>query len=162
MKSIAASIYREHRNVMSTSSVGSQASVGFHGAVVGMDEAVDNVMRDLTNHINNIQLCLRHIAVIADQDADYASELKLSWAVDEDLLQMRFLSDDLRGICLDLITVPETAAEKVLARKFKIDRKEHERKAIIQHNEKVKTDRAAYKLALKAERMEVIDEEEKI
>ena len=72
---------------MSTSSVGSQASVGFHGAVVGMDEAVDNVMRDLTNHINNIQLCLRHIAVIADQDADYASELQLSWAVDEDLLQ---------------------------------------------------------------------------
>ena len=66
----------------------------------------------------------------------------------------------MRGICLDLITVPETAEEKLLAKKFKLDRKEHERKAIIQHSEKVKTDRAAYKLALKTERMEMVDEGE--
>ena len=135
--------------------------MGFHGQVVGMDAAVDNVMRDLINHINNIQICLRHIAVIADQDADYASELQLSWAVDEDLLQIRFLADDLRGICLDLITVPETPDEKLLAKKFNFDRKEHERQAIVTHNEKVKTERVAYKLALKAEKLAMVDEEEK-
>ena len=48
---------------------------------------------------------MRRIAAASEQDLDYADELKLSWAVDEDLLQMSFLADDLRGMCLDLITL---------------------------------------------------------
>lgn len=135
---------------MSVSSVGSQASVGFHGRAVGMDEALDNVMRDLQNHINHVQLALRQVACIAEQDADYKEELDLSWKIDDDLLQMSFLFDDLRAMCLDLITVPETPEEKALAKKFKADRKEYEKKAIAEHAAKFKAEREASKQALKA------------
>ena len=145
---------------MSVSSVGSTASVGFHGQVVGMDEMLDQVMRDMTNHINKVQWALRQIAAASEQDLDYTDGLKLSWAVDEDLLQMSFLADDLRGMCLDLITVPETPEEKAAARKFKIDRKEHDRKSIAEHNARIKADRETLKLARKAEKLAMVDEGE--
>ena len=103
---------------------------------------------------------MRQIAAASEQDLDYADELKLSWAVDEDLLQMSFLADDLRGMCLDLITVPETQEEKAAARKLKIDRKEHDRKSTVEHNARIKADQKALKLARKTEKLAMVDEEE--
>lgn len=143
---------------MSTSSVGSQASIGFHGREVGLEEGLDETIRSLINHMNNVQMALRHIAVIAEQDQDYSSELKLSWDIDEDLLQMTFLFDDLRAMSLDLITIPDTPEEKAAAKKFKIDLKEHQRKATAEHTTNFKADRAASKLAMKAAKLAMVDE----
>lgn len=143
---------------MSVSSVASNATVGFHGRSVGMEEALDEVVRRLQNHMNHVQLALRQVACVAEQDLDYEEELKLSWGIDEDLLQMGFLFDDLRAMCLDLITVPETPEEKALAKKFKIDRKEYEKKAIAEHVERFKLEREASKAALAAERANAMQE----
>ncbi len=137
---------------MSVSSVTSNASVGFHGRSVGMEEALDEVIRDLQNHLNHVQLALRQVASVAEQDLDYEEELKLSWSIDEDLMQMNFLFDDLRAMCLDLITVPETAEEKALAKQFKVNRREYEKRAIAEHAAKFKEERAAAKEALAAEK----------
>jgi len=68
---------------MSVSSVTSNASVGFHGRSVGIEEALDEVVRDLQNHLNHVQLALRQVASVAEQDLDYEEELKLSWSIDE-------------------------------------------------------------------------------
>ena len=137
---------------MSVSSVTSNASVGFHGRSVGMEEALDEVIRDLQNHLNHVQLALRQVASVAEQDLDYEEELKLSWGIDEDLMRMNFLFDDLRAMCLDLITVPETAEEKALAKQFKVNRREYEKRAIAEHAAKFKEERAAAKEALAAEK----------
>ena len=143
---------------MSVSSVTSTVSVGFHGRSVGIEEALDEVVRDLQNHLNHVQLALRQVASVAEQDLDYEEELKLSWSIDEDLLQMGFLFDDLRGMCLDLITVPETAEEKALAKKWKSDRREYEKKAVAEHAAKFKEERTASKAALAAERANAMQE----
>lgn len=92
------------------------------------------------------------MASVAEQDLDYEEELKLSWGIDEDLMQMNFLFDDLRAMCLDLITVPETAEEKALAKQFKVNRREYEKRAIAEHAAKFKEERAAAKEALAAEK----------
>lgn len=125
---------------------------------MGVEEALDEVVRGLQNHMNHVQMALRQAASIAEQDADYSEELKISWAIDEDLLQMSFLFEDLRAMSLDLITVPDTAEEKLLAKKFKLDRKAYEKKAIAEHAEKFKAERAASKLALKAERLALAED----
>jgi hypothetical protein len=114
-----------------------------------MEEALDETVRALQKHLNMVQVHLRNIAHVVEQDGEYEEELKLSWAVDEDLLQMGFLFEDLRGMCLDLISVPSTAEEKALAKKFKIDRKEYERKAREANKEKLAAEKAAYKASKK-------------
>ena len=58
------------------------------------------------------------------------------------------------------LTEPDTPEEKAMARKFKIDRKEYERKALLEHNARIKADRAALKLARKAEKLAMVEEED--
>src|SRR5688572_20691457 len=126
-------IYARSRSIMSVSSVGSMVSVGFHGREVGMEEALDETVRALQRHLNLAQCHLREIAAVVERNEEYEQELKLSWDLDEDLLQMSFLFEDLRMMSLDLISTPQTPEEKALAKKWKIDRKEHERKLISAH-----------------------------
>ena len=114
-----------------------------------MEQALDETVRDLQKHLNLVQCHLRSIASVVEQDGEYEEELKLSWDLDDDLLQMSFLFEDLRNMAIDLISVPSTSAEKAMAKKFKIDRKEHERKETAAHKAKVAEERAAYKAALK-------------
>lgn len=114
-----------------------------------MEVALDEVVRKLQAHLNMAQCHLREIAACVDRGEDYEDELKLSWDLDEDLLLMSFLFEDLRMMSLDLISVPETPEEKAMAKKWKIDRKEHERKLTAEHVAQVKTERAAYKASLK-------------
>lgn len=136
----------------STSSVGSTVSVGFHGRAVGMEEALDETVRGLQKHLNLVQCHLRTIAAVVEQDDDYAVELKLSADLDDDLRQMSFLFEDLRQMGCDMISIPETPEEKAMAKKWKIDRKERERKLQAEHAAQVKAERIANKAALQAQR----------
>jgi len=55
-------------------------------------------------------------------------------------------------VTADLISVPDTADEKALLKKWKIDRKVLEKKLQDEHAVKVREERAASKLALKTEK----------
>jgi len=70
---------------MSVSSVGSTASVGFHGQSVNLEQALDATVRDLQSHLNMVQVHLRTIAATVERDDDFAEELALTGRVDDDL-----------------------------------------------------------------------------
>ena len=137
---------------MSVSSVGSMASVGFHGQSVNLEQALDETVRELQKHLNMVQVHLRTIAATVERDDDFAEELALTGKVDDDLREMSWLIEDLRAFAADLISIPETAEEKALLRKWKIDRKVLEKRLQEEHTVKVREERAASKLALKTEK----------
>ncbi len=137
---------------MSVSSVGSMASVGFHGQSVNLEQALDETVRELQKHLNMVQVHLRTIAATVERDDDFEEELALTGKVDDDLREMSWLFEDLRAFAADLISIPETAEEKALLRKWKIDRKVLEKRLQEEHTAKVREERAASKLALKTEK----------
>ena len=136
---------------MSVSSVGSTASVGFRGQAVNLEAALDETVRGLQAHLNLVQCHLRGIAATLEQDDDLSVELKLSADLDDELRSMAWLFDDLRGFATDLISVPDTPAERAMVKKWKIDRKELERKLQAEHTAATKAEKAANKAALKME-----------
>lgn len=148
-------IYIEHRNVMSTSSVGSTASVGFQGGASGLEPALDHTCRDLINHMNHVQLALRNLAAAPEQDLEYQEELDICGRMDDNLREMCWLFDDLRGYQCDLLSEPSTAEEKSQLKVWKVQRKELEKKLQAEHAAQAKEDRAASKLALKLEKSRI-------
>lgn len=145
---------------MSVSSVGSQSSVGFHGGLVHLDQALDETVRDLIGHLNKVQLALRQISVASEQDMKYEDELSLAGGMDDDLREMSWLFDDLRGMQMDLISQPDTPEEKLMLKKWKLDRKALEKKLQGEHDAKFKAEREQSKLALKAEKLRIAEEGE--
>ena len=145
---------------MSVSSVGSTCSVGFKGQAVNLEQALDSTIRDLQSHLNLVQCHLRSIAATVEQDDDLAVELELSGKLDDDLRQMGWLFEDLRSFATDLISVLETTEEKAQMKVWKVQRKEIERKLQIEHIATVKAERAASKLALKAEKLSIREDSE--
>ena len=136
-------------HLMSVSSVGSTASVGFHGQAISLETALDETVRGLQAHLNLVQCHLRGIAATVEQDDDLSVELKLSGDLDDELRCMAWLFDDFRGFATDLISVPDTPAERAMVKKWKIDRKELERKLQAEHTAAAKAEKASNKAALK-------------
>ena len=94
-------IYCLHQtSKMSISSVGSTASVWVNGQQVPLEIQLEEVVAKMQNHLNRAQLHLREVAVVVEQDASMEEELKLSGDLDDELLEMQFLFDDMRAMCL--------------------------------------------------------------
>jgi len=142
---------------MSVSSVGSQASVGFRGGAVPMEQALDETVRDLQKHLNLVQCRLREIAAIVEQDNDFKEEVKLSDALDDELRDMSWLFDDLRLMAYDLITIPEDAEDKLWFKQHKQTRKLEEKRIQAEHAQHLKEERAASKAALKLARSTIAE-----
>ena len=145
---------------MSVSSVGSQASVGFQGELVNLEQALDSTCRDLINHMNHVQLQLRTLAAAPEQDLPYEEELDICTKMDDNLREMSWLFEDLRGYQCDLVSEPSTPEEKSQLKVWKVQRKELEKKLQADHTAKAKEMRAASKLALKIEKARIAEEGE--
>ncbi len=132
---------------MSVSSVGSTASVWVDGQKVPLEIQLEEVVKRLQNHLNRAQLHLREIASVVEQDASLEEELKLSGDLDDELLGMTFLFDSMRTMCLGLISEPNDKEEKAMIKKFKEDRKAHEKSVVACHKAELAAERAANKTA---------------
>ena len=133
---------------MSISSTGS-ISVGYRGCAVPMEQALDEVIRDLQKHLNSVQLKLREIATIVEQDPDFKEEVKLSDELDDNLREMEWLFTDLRSMAYDLISDPYEAEDKAWFKQHKAERKTNEKKLQAEHATKLKEDKAKQKQALR-------------
>lgn len=133
---------------MSISSSGS-VFVGFRGDAVPLDEALDETIRNLQKHLNMVQVKLREIAVIAEQDPDFKEEVKLSDDLDDELRDMNWLFSDLRSMAYDLISIPDLPEDKTWFKQHKFDRKVNEKKVQVEHATKIKEERAQQKKAMK-------------
>lgn len=148
---------------MSISSTGS-ISVGYKGGAVPLEEALDEVIRELQKHLNNVQIKLREIAILVEQDPDFKEEVELSDELDDNLREMEWLFTDLRSMAYDLISDPYEPEDKVWFKTHKVERKANEKKLQSEHMTKLKEDRAKQKKALKeiGEMSEMTDFDEPI
>lgn len=137
---------------MSVSSVGSTASVSLHGQDVPLEVALRNTVRDIQKHLNLVECHMIGIAAVLDQDDDYAAELDYLGKIDDELREMTWLFDDLRGFATELISEPEDNEERALLKKWKTTRKELEKKLQIEHAAHIREEKAASKLARKLEK----------
>lgn len=145
---------------MSVSSTCSNVSVGYKGGAMPLEQALDEVIRDLQKHLNSVQVSLRGIAMIVDQDNDFKEEVKLSDILDDDLREMQWLFSDLRQMSYDLISIPEEKEDKDWFKNHKNERKLNEKKLQSEHATQVKEERKTQKVALKAAKtLGDIDEE---
>jgi hypothetical protein len=131
-------------SVSSTCSI----NIGFRGGAVPLEQALDETIRDLQKHLNNVQMKLREIAVIIDQDPDFREEVKLSDDLDDNLREMEWLFVDLRSMAYDLISAPDLPEDKAWFKVHKDERKSNEKKLQAEHTLKVKEDRKNQKMAL--------------
>ena len=143
---------------MSVSSACSNISVGYKGTAVPMEQALDEVIRDLQKHLNNVQVNLRGIAMIVEQDDDFKEEVKLSDALDDDLRDMQWLFTDLREMAYDLISIPDEPEDKVWFKAHKEERKVNEKKLQSEHSIKIKEERKNAKKALKQMKTSLLDD----
>ena len=129
----------------STSSV----SVGYKGGAVPLEQALDEVIRDLQKHLNMVQCKLREIALIVEQDPDFKEEVKLSDELDDNLREMEWLFTDLRSMAYDLISEPYEDEDKAWFKTHKVERKANEKKLQTEHITQLKEDKKKQKQALK-------------
>ena len=134
---------------MSVSSVGSTVSVGFRGEAVSLEVGLDQCVRDLQKHLNMVQVHLRQIASICEQDADFKVEVSESDKLDDELREMCWLFADLRQFAEDLISIPDTPEDKIWYKAHKAQRKLDDKRIEAEHAAKVKDEKKANKLAMK-------------
>lgn len=115
---------------MSTTSMLSQVSVGYNGELVNVEQALDSVIRDLQQHLNDLQMRLRNIAMASDQmvgDTGDMEDLKNSVIesdqLEDHILEMVSLFTDLKEMAGDLAYLPETAEERAWLKQHKVERK---------------------------------------
>lgn len=146
---------------MSVSSACSQSTVGFQGQMVNLESALQNVFDDMMSHMTKIQFVMKQLAMAVEQDLPFSAELELSALIMNETREMGWLHDDLHGMQEDLISLPDTAEDKALYKKWKIDQKLLHKTVLAAHAEKFKADRAASKLAFKLEKQSLEDSEMK-
>ena len=134
---------------MSVSSVGSTASVGFRGECIPLDIAIDECVRELQKHLNLLQLHLRSLAAIVDQDAEFKEECAEFDKVDDELREMGWFFSDLRSFGEELISLPDTKEDKAWFKLHKVERKLENKKLELEHAEKITEEKKASKLAMK-------------
>jgi len=134
---------------MSVSSACSNISVGYKGGAMPLEQALDEVVRDLQKHLNSVQVSLRGIAMIVEQDNDFQEEVKLSDMLDDDIREMEWLFSDLRSMCYDLISIPDEKEDKDWFKNHIKERKINEKKLQAEHAAQVKEERKTAKVALK-------------
>jgi hypothetical protein len=139
----------------------SAMSVSHHGKEVNIEDALDEVIRGLQGHLNDLQYQIRTIAMTADQftgdgDDPEMTDLKLSLeqsdAVVDNILEMHNLFDDLIGFGEQMAFKPINAAEKAYTKAHKAQRK----KDIAEKKRRWEVERVEEKKRMKQERKEEV------
>jgi len=122
---------------MSISSACSSISVSLNGKEVDLEQGLDEVVRGLQKHLNQVQLQLRMLGVGSERDDDYQEMIKEADIMEDGILEMQNLFDDLRSMSYQIVGLPETKEEKSWLKNHKIERKTYlQQKALDRKEEK--------------------------
>ena len=146
--------------LMSASSVGSTASVGYHGQVFNLEAALDETVRKLQAHLNLVQCALRSLAAMADQDCEFRLEVAESDKLDDELGSMNWLFSDLGSFSEDLVSIPDTADDKIWYKAHKAQRKLDDKRIEAEHTAIMKEERKVGKAALKMAQSSIAEGDE--
>lgn len=117
---------------MSTASGFSEMSVSYNGTEVNLEFAIDDVFKQLQNHLNLLQCSLRQLAMIVEQDGDYPESLKYSDEIEDGIDGMVILFKSLKDITSQVCVTPNTPEEKAFLKAHKLARKQMKQNAKIQ------------------------------
>lgn len=146
----------------------SGVSITFRGSEVNIEQALDEVIRGLQEHLNDLQYTLRSIAMSTEQLtddglADLQHSAEQADHMVDDILDMNNLFADLEDMAEQLCYEPETPEEKAWLREHMAERKisiaERKKQWVI--SRKADKERAKAELKLKREeekKLHMIDE----
>ena len=136
---------------MSISSACSSVSVSLNGKEMPLEEALDQTVRSLQQHLNKVQLQLRMLGVGSDRDDDFEDQIKEADKMQDEILEMTWLFDDLSSMAYEIVGEPETKEEKAFLKTHKIERKAYLSKIKTEHAEQKKKEKDEAKLSKQME-----------
>lgn len=116
----------------STASNLSEISVNLHGQTITVEKALDDTIRELQQHMNQLQCKLRVIASMSEQQtgdlepgdfSDLKESVKETDELEDHIQEMIELFEDLRDMAGQLAYLPETPAERLWLKDHKAARK---------------------------------------
>jgi len=119
----------------------SNVSISIRGEEVNVEKALDDCVRDLQQHLNQLQVVFRQIAMSSEQqlgdetkvDTKEYGQLTVSCdlllsckqvdGMQEHIVRMNGLFDDLMSMSMQLTYEPESLDEKKYLKEYKVNRK---------------------------------------
>jgi hypothetical protein len=104
-------------------------SISINGQEMNVEKALDQTVRELQQHLNQLQCIFREIAMSSEQSTggDDFEDLKMSChqvdGMQDHILSMNNLFEDLMDMSDQLIYLPETKEEKAYVKDYKAKRK---------------------------------------
>ena len=122
---------------MSISSNGSQISINYNGEEMDLEQMLDETVKGIQRHLNDLQLQLRNVAQSEDRNDSFEEIVEITDAVQDDIDEMIFLFSDLKDVA-DQIRgkVPPDMKQWYLEHKLK--RKQEKQKEKAEKKNKVK------------------------
>ena len=109
---------------------------------VSIEDAMDSVIAEIQQQLNNSQYSIRQLAMASDQNLEFQEEVKFCDNLQDHLLQIQRLFMDLLDISDQLISIPETKQDKDFWKQHKKDRKQYVRdKSMIIKKQKKKKEK---------------------
>ena len=136
---------------MSIASGASSVSVSLNGQVIPLEEALDQTVRSLQQHLNKVQLQLRMLGVGSDRDDDFEDQIREADVMQDEILEMTWLFDDLSSMAYEIVGLPETKEEKAFLKQHKVERKIHLDKLKTEHKEQKKKEKEEANLSKQLE-----------
>ena len=134
---------------MSVSSACSSISVSLNGKELLLEEALDEVIRGLQKHLNQVQLQLRMLGVGSERDDDFQEKILEADKLEDGILEMQFLFEDLRSMTYQIVGSPETPQENAFLKQHKVERIAHLEKQKLERKEEKKKEKEQEKLESK-------------
>ena len=126
---------------MSISSACSSVSVSLNGREMGLEEALDETIRNLQKHLNMVQMQLRMIGVGSERDDDFEDQIKEADKMQDGIIEMTWLFEDLYDMAYQIVGQAETPQEKAFLKKHKLERKVHMDKMKTERKEEKKREK---------------------
>lgn len=124
---------------MSICSNGSDMSVSMCGSEMPLSQALDEVFHGLQNNLSGAHACVRELAMMADRNEDYETNLRKVLEITDNIDEMNDLFKELKSVCSQVIGKPP-AEEKVAMKKLIDDHKMKRKK--VKDDLKIATDLA--------------------
>ena len=97
--------------------------ISLNGKEQTIDEAIEGTIKDIQEHLNHSQYNIRRLAMCADQNDDFKTEVGIYTEFEDDLLEINHLFYSLLSISDQLVSIPETAEDKAYWKTYKKERK---------------------------------------
>ena len=115
--------------------------ISLNGKEQSIEDAMDSVIAEIQQQLNNSQYSIRQLAMASDQNLEFQEEVKFCDNLQDHLLQIQRLFMDLLDISDQLISIPETKQDKDFWKQHKKDRKQYIKQKLKEYNDNKKTEK---------------------